>query len=123
MSISSAFRKLVNAFSSSSVQASNGNAHLCHYGQNQSLTYSHTSVDRRAGRAWAMFTVELSEGQTIQAQLTAPEVGQAIQSYPSGQGEVAALRALRQAAVEVQAEDSLLHKPSDPVRAFSPRAF
>lgn len=121
MTVLAGLKKLLNIFSAA--QAAPGNEILCHHGQNKSLTYAHTTLDRRAGHALAVFDVETPDGKKQQAQLTAPQLGQAINSYPEAQRRSAALRALHQAAIVVQAEDALLHKPPEETRSFNPRVF
>ena len=120
MGILSGLQKLMNIFSSA--QAAVRNEGLCDFGQHKTMRYSHTNLDRRAGHALAVFDIETLDGKNVQAQVTAPQLGQAIKSYPESQRESGSMRALREAAVVVQAEDSLLHKPPEPP-SFTPRAF
>lgn len=121
MTVLLGIQKLLSIFSSA--QAASGNESLCHYGQHQVLRYAHTTLDRRARHALAVFDVETPDGRKAQARLTAPQLGQAIKSYPDAQRESDSMLALRQAAVVVQAEDSLLHKPTDTARPSGPRVF
>ena len=127
MTVLSGLQKLLSIFSSAqsavrSAQFDVRNEGLCDFGQHKTMRYSHVTLDRRAGHALAVFDIETLDGKNVQAQVTAPQLGQALKSYPAEQHESASIRALREAAVVVQAEDSLLHKPSEPP-AFTPRAF
>lgn len=120
MTVLSSLQKLLNIFSS--VQSAACNEALCDFGQHKAMRYSHITLDRRAGRALAVFDIETLDGKNVQAQATAPQLGQAMKTYPAAQRESGSMSALREAAVVVQAEDSLLHKPSDRP-SFTPRVF
>ncbi len=122
MTVLAGLQKLLNIFSSAQSAVSVSNEGLCDYGQHKTLRYSHTTLDRRARHALAVFDIETLDGKKVQAQATAPQLGQAIKSYPTAERESGSVQALYQAAVVVQAEDSLLHKPPEPP-PFNPRAF
>lgn len=84
MGILSGLQKLIDIFSSA--QAAVRNEGLCDFGQHEkTMRYSHTNLDRRAGHALAVFDIETLDGKNVQAQVTAPQLGQAIKSYPESQ--------------------------------------